>query len=342
MHSMTTTNHSVLAEKGQPHLSVHDLCTYFPGPAKGLPWQGRATVRAVDGVSFDLQQGNTLGLVGESGCGKSTVARSVLQLIRPTRGEVRFEGTNLCKMNERELVPVRQRMQIIFQDPYASLDPRCTIGFTVGEALMIHKLASQHELRHKVAELLMRVGLNPAFENRYPHEFSGGQRQRVGIARALATNPSFIVGDEPISALDVSIQAQIINLLRDLRNDLNLTMLFISHDLRAVRYLSDRIAVMYLGRIVEMAPTDELFQHPVHPYTQALLQSVPKPRWSGNAGAVEIKGEIPSPLNPPAGCYFSTRCGFATARCRETYPALTEAQPGHWAACHLLSDQPAI
>lgn len=341
MPSTTTPTPSVPSGNDQPHLAVRDLRTRFPGPAKGLPWQGRATVRAVDGVSFEVQQGHTLGLVGESGCGKSTVARSVLQLIRPTSGEVLFEGVDLCKMKEQDLVRLRQRMQIIFQDPYASLDPRCTIGFTVGEALSIHKLASQAELRHRVAGLLVRVGLNPAFENRYPHEFSGGQRQRVGIARALATNPSFIVGDEPISALDVSIQAQIINLLRDLRHELNLTMLFISHDLRAVRYLSDHIAVMYLGRIVEMAPTDELFQHPLHPYTQALLQSVPKPSWSGNAGVVEIKGEVPSPLNPPTGCHFSTRCAFATQRCREAYPALAEAQSGHWAACYLLSDQSA-
>jgi oligopeptide transport system ATP-binding protein len=321
-------------------LSVRKLCTHFPGPAKGLPWQGRATVRAVDGVTFAIPQGRTLGLVGESGCGKSTVARSVLQLVRPTSGEVSFEGANLCKLNDDGLVPYRQRMQIIFQDPYASLDPRCTIGFTIGEGLMIHKLVAQKDLRQKVAELLMLVGLNPAFENRYPHEFSGGQRQRVGIARALATNPTFIVGDEPISALDVSIQAQVINLLRDLRDRLNLTMLFISHDLRAVRYLSNEVAVMYLGRIVEIAPTDTLFQNPQHPYTKALLQSIPKPRWAAGAGVAEIKGEVPSPLNPPAGCYFSTRCPHVMPRCREAYPNLQDAQPGHQVACYLVNDQP--
>jgi oligopeptide transport system ATP-binding protein len=338
MSAMTSTTQATTTTTADAMLSVRKLCTYFPGPARGLPWQGRATVRAVDGVSFDISQGCTLGLVGESGCGKSTVARSVLQLVRPTRGEVLFEGTNLCKMKDNELVPVRRLMQIIFQDPYASLDPRCTVGFTVGEGLLIHKLVEAKELRQRVADLLILVGLNPAFENRYPHEFSGGQRQRVGIARALATNPTFIVGDEPISALDVSIQAQIINLLRDLRDRLHLTMLFISHDLRAVRYLSDEVAVMYLGKIVEIAPTDSIFNSPLHPYTQALLQSVPKPRWSGSSTMVEIKGEVPSPLNPPSGCYFSTRCPHVMPRCQETQPALVEAQVGHKVACFLVSD----
>jgi oligopeptide transport system ATP-binding protein len=322
-----------------PMLRVRDLCTYFPGPARTFPWQGRTVVRAVDGVSFEIQAGKTLGLVGESGCGKSTVARSVLQLVRPTRGQVIFEDQDLCRMKDAALVPVRQKMQIIFQDPYASLDPRCTIGFTVGEGLMLHKIVDRKDMRRRVAELLMMVGLNPAFENRYPHEFSGGQRQRVGIARALATNPSFVVGDEPISALDVSIQAQVINLLRDLRSRLNLTMLFISHDLRAVRYLSDEVAVMYLGKIVEIAKTDTLFQSPLHPYTQALLQSVPKPRWSGGAGLAQIQGEVPSPINPPAGCHFSARCPHVMPRCREAYPALVEAEPGHRVACTLITNQ---
>jgi oligopeptide transport system ATP-binding protein len=230
-------------------------------------------------------------------------------------------------------------MQIIFQDPYASLDPRATVGFTISEGLLIHKLTSPAELPDRVADLMTTVGLNPAFENRYPHEFSGGQRQRVGIARALATNPTFIVGDEPISALDVSIQAQIINLLRTLRDQLHLTMLFISHDLRAVRYLSDDVAVMYLGKIVEMAGTDELFASPLHPYTQALLGSTPKPSWSADpAEAVMLTGDVPSPINPPQGCYFSTRCPRVMARCREAQPALVEAQPGHKVACFLLSD----
>ncbi|MBK9747607.1 MAG: ABC transporter ATP-binding protein [Chloroflexi bacterium] len=319
-------------------LGVHNLRTHFPGPALGLPWQGRATVRAVDDVSFSIAHGRTLGLVGESGCGKSTVARSVLQLVRPTSGQVLFNGVDLCGLKPKALVPLRKQMQIIFQDPYASLDPRATIGFTIGEGLLIHKLVNERDLRQRVADLMVMVGLNPAFENRYPHEFSGGQRQRVGIARALATNPEFIIGDEPISALDVSIQAQIINLLRDLRARLNLTMLFISHDLRAVRYLSDEVAVMYLGKIVESAPTDLLFKQPAHPYTQALLSSVPQPRWSNSGRAAEIKGEVPSPLNPPAGCYFSTRCPHVMARCKQEQPALVEVQPGHKAACFLLSD----
>ncbi len=290
-------------------------------------------------MSLDIRRGQTLGLVGESGCGKTTVGRSLLQLVRPTAGEVFFEGQDLRKLKDDELYALRKRMQIIFQDPYASLDPRATVGFTISEGLLIHKLTSPAELPDRVADLMTTVGLNPAFENRYPHEFSGGQRQRVGIARALATNPTFIVGDEPISALDVSIQAQIINLLRTLRDQLHLTMLFISHDLRAVRYLSDDVAVMYLGKIVEMAGTDELFASPLHPYTQALLGSTPKPSWSADpAEAVMLTGDVPSPINPPQGCYFSTRCPRVMARCREAQPALVEAQPGHKVACFLLSD----
>ncbi|MCU0509608.1 MAG: ABC transporter ATP-binding protein [Anaerolineae bacterium] len=321
-------------------VSVRGLKTYYPGPHKGFwPWSGRLTVKAVDDVSLDIRRGQTLGLVGESGCGKTTVGRSLLQLVRPTAGEVFFEGQDLRKLKDDELYALRKRMQIIFQDPYASLDPRATVGFTISEGLLIHKLTSPAELPDRVADLMTTVGLNPAFENRYPHEFSGGQRQRVGIARALATNPTFIVGDEPISALDVSIQAQIINLLRTLRDQLHLTMLFISHDLRAVRYLSDDVAVMYLGKIVEMAGTDELFASPLHPYTQALLGSTPKPSWSADpAEAVMLTGDVPSPINPPQGCYFSTRCPRVMARCREAQPALVEAQPGHKVACFLLSD----
>jgi oligopeptide transport system ATP-binding protein len=321
-------------------VSVRGLKTYYPGPHKGFwPWSGRLTVKAVDDVSLDIRRGQTLGLVGESGCGKTTVGRSLLQLVRPTAGEVFFEGQDLRKLKDDELYALRKRMQIIFQDPYASLDPRATVGFTISEGLLIHKLTSPGELPDRVADLMTTVGLNPAFENRYPHEFSGGQRQRVGIARALATNPTFIVGDEPISALDVSIQAQIINLLRTLRDKLHLTMLFISHDLRAVRYLSDDVAVMYLGKIVEMAGTDELFASPLHPYTQALLGSTPKPSWSADpAEAVMLTGDVPSPINPPQGCYFSTRCPRVMARCREAQPALVEAQPGHKVACFLLSD----
>lgn len=321
-------------------ISVRGLKTYFPGPPKGVwPWSGRWSVKAVDGVSLNIPRGQTLGLVGESGCGKTTVGRSILQLIRPASGEVFFEGQDLCKLTNRQLHPLRKRMQIIFQDPYASLDSRCTIGFTIGEGLLIHKLVPPGELRDRVAELMLTVGLNPALENRYPHEFSGGQRQRVGIARALATNPTFIVGDEPISALDVSIQAQIINLLRTLRNRLNLTMLFISHDLRAVRYLSDRVAVMYLGKIVETAACDTLFATPLHPYTQALLKSIPKPSWSNQTMEEGgLPGDVPSPINPPTGCYFSTRCPHAMPICHEMRPALVEAQSEHKVACFLISD----
>ncbi len=320
-------------------IRARGLKTYYPGPHKGAwPWSGRLTVKAVDDVSLDIRRGQTLGLVGESGCGKTTVGRSLLQLVRPTAGEVFFEGQDLCKLKDAELHPLRRRMQIIFQDPYASLDSRCTIGFTISEGLLIHKLVPPAELRDRVADLMVTVGLNPAFENRYPHEFSGGQRQRVGIARALATSPTFIVGDEPISALDVSIQAQIINLLRTLRDKLNLTMLFISHDLRAVRYLSDQVAVMYLGKVAEMASTDELFANPLHPYTQALLGSVPKPSWSGvEIEAPALSGDVPSPINPPRGCYFSTRCPRVMPRCGEAQPALVEASPGHKVACFLIS-----
>ncbi len=321
-------------------LRVQGLKTYYPGPARGaLPWGGRLQVKAVDGVDFDIPRGTTLGLVGESGSGKSTVGRSVLQLVKPTSGQVLFEGQDLCTLPARQLRPLRQRMQIIFQDPYASLDPRQTVGFTVGEPLLIHKLATKRELAARVAALCEMVGLNPDLTNRYPHEFSGGQRQRVGIARALATNPELIIADEPISALDVSIQAQVLNLLRELQTRLHLTYLFISHDLRAVRYVSDAVAVMYLGKIVETAPAPQIFASAQHPYTQALLQSVPRPRWVGGAAPVELKGEIPSPLNPPPGCAFASRCPLVTERCRRETPPLIpmRAQPEQRVACFVTN-----
>ena len=324
------------AATAAPLVRVSDLRMYFPGPRAGFwPWQGWLTVKAVDGVSFAIAPGETLGLVGESGCGKSTIARSVLQLYRPTAGEVFFEGRDLCRLSAAELRPMRQRAQIIFQDPYASLDPRRTIGYTVAEPLLLAGLTDAGRRRERVQQLLRLVGLDPSYENRYPHEFSGGQRQRVGIARALATEPSFIVADEPISALDVSIQAQVINLLVDLRNRLNLTLLFISHDLRVVRFISHQIAVMYLGRVVETAPAEDLFRSPGHPYTLALLSAVPRARWEDTGTQpIKLEGEVPSPINPPPGCAFAPRCPLATEICRTVTPTLSPLASRHDVACH--------
>jgi oligopeptide transport system ATP-binding protein len=317
-------------------IQVRGLKKHFQGPRLGFwPWQGHAKVKAVDGVDFDIRKGETLGLVGESGCGKSTVARSVLQLYRPTAGEVFFEGRDLCLLKDHQLREIRPRAQIIFQDPYASLDPRRTIGYTIGEPLLMSGLKDAQKRRERVAELLQMVGLNPFYENRYPHELSGGQRQRVGIARALATDPIFVVADEPVSSLDVSIQAQVINLMRRLGDQLHLTYLYISHDLRVVRYVSENVAVMYLGRIVEIAPTGELFERACHPYTQALLSAVPKPRWQvGGVQQIKLEGEVPSPINPPSGCYFAPRCRYAKKQCHEESPPLVEVGPAHKVACH--------
>ena len=321
-------------------VQVRGLKTYFSTKqSSSLFGQQRTTIKAVDDVDFTIPGGTTLGLVGESGSGKSTVARSVLQLIKPTAGEVIFEGTNLCKLKPAALRPLRQRMQIIFQDPYASLDPRQTIGFTIAEPLILHKICERKQRRQRVRELLEMVGLNPDFENRYPYEFSGGQRQRVGIARALATNPDFVVADEPISALDISIQAQILNLLRDLQTRLHLTYLFISHDLRAVRYLSDEVAVMYLGKIVEIAPTAQIFEQPRHPYTQGLLQSVPVARWQkSDAQKKAVEGEVPGLAAHPTGCAFASRCPHVMDRCRIEVPQLKPvgAKTAQKAACFLV------
>jgi oligopeptide/dipeptide ABC transporter ATP-binding protein len=321
-------------------MNVQGLKVHFPGPRRGFwPWQGRLTVRAVDGVDFNVRRGETLGLVGESGCGKSTLARGILQLHRPVAGQVIFDGQDLCQLSDRELRPLRQDLQIIFQDPYASLDPRRSIGYTIGEPLLLAGMKDDQERRARVAELLQLVGLDPAYENRYPHEFSGGQRQRVGVARALATDPTFVVADEPVSALDVSVQAQVINLVRSLQSRLNLTLIFISHDLRVVRYISDDVAVMYLGRLVEIAPTGELFSSPLHPYTQALLSAVPKARWETTGTQhIRLKGEVPSPINPPPGCYFAPRCKHVMDRCRQASPDLVEVAPGHKVACFLVAD----
>jgi oligopeptide transport system ATP-binding protein len=318
-------------------LSVRNLKKHFPITSGLIIQRQVGAVRAVDGVDFDVYRGETLGLVGESGCGKSTTGRTILQLYRPTEGSVTFEGQELTTMKGEELRAMRREMQIIFQDPFASLNPRMTVGNIVGEPMRIHNLKKGAELREYTENLLEKVGLNPFYINRYPHEFSGGQRQRIGIARALALNPSFIVADEPISALDVSIQAQVVNLLEDLQDEFGLTYLFIAHDLSMVRHICDRVAVMYLGKIVELAPTDELYDNPLHPYTQALLSAVPVPDPTVEASRQRIllPGDLPSPANPPVGCNFNTRCPVRFDYChRDPDPELVEVSPGHWVACH--------
>jgi oligopeptide transport system ATP-binding protein len=316
-------------------LQVEGLKMHFP-ITRGLFIQRQVgAVQAVDGLDFYIKKGETLGLVGESGCGKSTAGRAILQLYRPTAGKVYFKGKDITKAEGDQLKVLRREMQMIFQDPYASLNPRMTVGDIIGEPLKVHKLATGKARTARVQELLQVVGLNPYFANRYPHEFSGGQRQRIGIARALAVKPEFIVADEPISALDVSIRAQIINLLEDLQAEFALTYLFIAHDLSVVRHISDRVAVMYLGKIVELADRNELYSNPLMPYTRALLSAVPIPDPLAEAQRERIilKGDVPSPINPPRGCHFHTRCPIAIAACQEIDPPLEQKAPGHWAAC---------
>jgi len=332
-----TAQPDILRTEGEsgPLLAVQGLKKHFP-IYKGVFSRVSGQVYAVDGVSFHIERGETLGLVGESGCGKSTVGRTLLKLLEPTAGRILVRGRDITDLDPAQMLPYRRQMQMIYQDPYASLNPRMSAGEIVAEPLVIHRVDGPKERRERVAALFERVGLRPELMHAFPHEFSGGQRQRIGIARALALNPELIVGDEPVSALDVSIQAQIINLLMDLQDEFKLSYLFVAHDLAVVEHISDRVAVMYLGRIVEMTDKTSLFEMPLHPYTEALLSAVPIPKARAKGRRrVILKGDVPSPINPPPGCHFHARCAYAMARCRSEVPVLREAKPGHWAACHL-------
>lgn len=336
MSMAATETPAVAAGTAEPLLRVEDLRMHFPITEGIVIQRAIGHVKAVDGVSFTMQRGETLGLVGESGCGKTTTGRCILQLETPTSGRITYDGVDLSTASGRDLQQYRQKVQVIFQDPYSSLNPRMKIESIIGEPMRVHGIIKDPQKRHeRVLELLQLCGLNPRFADRFPHEMSGGQRQRVGIARALSVNPEFIVCDEAVSALDVSIQAQVINLLEDLREKLGLTYLFISHDLSVVRHLCHRVAVMYLGHMVELAETDELFDNPMHPYTRALLDAVPVPDPVVERAREHriVKGEVPSPVNPPSGCVFHPRCSMAVAGCSQQKPAFREVRPGHWVAC---------
>jgi oligopeptide transport system ATP-binding protein len=322
--------------EAKPLLQVQSLVKYFPVSRGLLVNRKIRYLKAVDDVSFDVFDGETMGLVGETGCGKTTVARTILQLYHPTSGRIIFDGVDLTELPENEMRKMRARMQMIFQDPYASLNPRMTVGTIISAPLDVHTTLSRNEKQDKVQELLRLVGLNPDFVNRYPHEFSGGQRQRIGIARALALNPDLVICDEPISSLDVSIQAQVVNLLEELQDRLGLTYIFVAHDLSMVRHISDRMAVMYLGKIMELADRNEIYLRPLHPYTKALMSAVPiaNPRKARDRKRIILKGDIPSPLNPPQGCNFNTRCPIAQEICFKSEPEYREVAPRHMVACH--------
>ena len=315
-------------------LEVKDLKKWFV--TNETTFGKKEIVKAVDGITFKIKKKETLSLVGESGCGKTTTGKIVLRIFNPTSGSIFFEGTNITKLNRKEMMKYRRKMMIIYQDPFGSLDPRMTVKNTIAEPMEVHRLGTKKEIEEKVVELMEKVGLSPEYKNRYPHEFSGGQRQRIGIARALATNPTFIVADEPVSALDVSIQAQIINLLKDLQKEFGLTLLFISHDLSVVKHISDRVAVMYLGKIVEIASKKELFNNPKHPYTLALLSAIPIPNPKAKKNEIILEGDLPSPINPPSGCRFHTRCPYAKPICKKEEPILKDIGNGHKVACHLF------